>query len=137
MRTSTKTELREIARLVDRYIGKRGLCWGEGRGGKTHVVIHEGDGAAGGYSAVTLVGVETAEFADKFVRSLINAEQLPAIASFLRVAEWPLKTMVAQLTDETQILRWRIMHLEAELARKVPPYSDETAIVPLEQRRAS
>ena len=119
MKTNGKKRLRKLA---NDFIGQRGIAWGSsGKDRGTHIMLHDGDGAAGGWSAVTLSNAETIGFANKFVRSLTNAEHLPAIRDLI--------------DDETRGLRAEITRLRCQLMeermarRPVSPYSHDTALI--------
>jgi hypothetical protein len=121
----TKSERSELKRLVDKYEGKPGLSWGPARKSRgMHVAIHRGESSAGTWAGLTFSQKESVDFADNFVRSLINGENLPAIR--------------ALIDKETRALRAEVTSLRCALLNQSPipsfanpvrPYSDGTALV--------
>lgn len=84
---------------------------------------------ADGYTSAALNVQDAVNVIDFFARSLTRPEDVPAIASLLHTATFPLRCERDRLDGELQVARWRIMHLEREAAARVPAYSDATAIV--------
>jgi hypothetical protein len=120
-----RTHMKGLRSLVDQFTGRKGIAWGpSGKDRGTHIALHLGEGADGAWASATLSNAETISFANKFVRSLTNAEHLPAIRELIE--------------DETRGLRAEVTRLRCELLEfkllpvspiAVPPYSATTALV--------
>lgn len=81
-----------------------------------------------GYTSAALNVQGAIEVINFLACSLTRPEEVPAIASLLHAATFPLRCERDRLDGELQVARWRIMHLEREAAARVPIYSDATAL---------
>jgi len=137
MSASTPAELRQIRKLIDGAIGRKGVVFGPaGRSDRIHIAIHSGEGRKGGWTSATMDPPQWLGLIEKMVADLPDATELPSVASMLSAARWAQRYEIERLTAEAQTLRWRIMHLESEQAR-ARPYSDATALMVVAERRAS
>lgn len=123
-----------ITALVETSKGKPGITWRDWLAGRTLIAIHDGRGAEGGHSAVSLVQTDLRDLVDKLTEQLVQPEKVPVIAREVRIAVEDKRWEIERLNGELQVLRFRIMHLERDAAERVPcvrlvGYSDATALV--------
>lgn len=124
---------RAVQRLINGQIGAPGLAWGSAPGGGMTIAIHDGNGTDGQFSGLVFSSEQLRTFADNFVRSLTNAEHVPAIRDLIAHGERQARAIAqgwreraAELMDEVLTLR---AELERAKAERVPPYSPATALV--------
>ncbi|MBL9187898.1 MAG: hypothetical protein JNK23_10490 [Opitutaceae bacterium] len=132
-----RTDARRIRKLVNDARGAVGVVFGRGRAGAMHLAMHHGEGAAGGYCSITFTRDQWLSLLDKELRELPDTDEVPAIAQLRRDATCSLSHEIERLRGEEQVLRWRIMQLESDAARKISGYSDATALVPVPDRRSA
>lgn len=69
-----------------------------------------------------------AQLASFLLRTLPDADELPEVQAMLHHSEWARRSERERLERELQVLRWRLDMLEKDEERRVPGYSDQTAL---------
>lgn len=82
-----------------------------------------------GYVNVVLDEIEAAEIADFILNYIADDEAVPMVASRLDYQRSQHESEIRRMEHEINVLRWRVLHLEREAQRTIPPYSDATALV--------
>lgn len=132
-------QARKIGQMIAKAEGSPGVVWTDLSRGALVMAIHDGEGLEGQYAACSLSTAQLVSLIDKLLLKLPPEDAAKAVHRETWHKQYDLQRELDQLRGEAQQLRWRIHHLEADAATRVPAHSDATALVPFDggKERAS